>query len=350
MLTYLVRKLLTLPVVILGVTLVLFFLVLQLPAEERAKVYMPSIRPSASFEQREAMLQRVVEQYGLDRPFPVQYLNWLRNLIAGQWGYSPSWRQPVLDGLLQRVPASAELALAAMLPAIALAIILGSAASRHRGRFPDHLVRAAAFLAWAFPSFVLALILINVLYAWLGWFPPGRLSTWASSVVEADGFRAYTGMHTIDALLNGELKVCLDAARHLVLPAITLALSQWALLARVMRSSLLEALAQDYVTTARAKGLPERRIVNLHARRNALLPVISTGGVAVAMLISGLVVVESVFGFNGIGRAATDAMWNADVQTVVGFTLLSCVVTVFSSLIADVLYGLVDPRTRCGKA
>ncbi|NLF00256.1 MAG: ABC transporter permease [Anaerolineales bacterium] len=346
MLWYLGRRLLSLPLTILVVTLVLFFLILQLPVEERAKVYMPTMRPNASEEQEQELLQRAIDHYGLDKPFPVQYVSWLRNLVSGEWGYSPTWRQPVLDGLLQRAPASAELALAAMIPAVVLALALGSLASRRSGRLPDHLVRAAAFVAWAMPAFVSALVLINLLYAWLGWFPPGRLSTWANQIVEAKEFRTVTGMVTVDALLNNQPKVWLDAARHLVLPAFTLALAQWALLARVMRSSLLEALSQDYVTTARAKGVPERRVVNLHARRNAITPVISTGGVTVAMLISTMVVVESVFAFDGLGSAATEAMWNGDVQTVVGFTLLSCIVAVLSSFAADVLCWLVDPRMR----
>jgi ABC-type dipeptide/oligopeptide/nickel transport system permease component len=150
----------------------------------------------------------------------------------------------------------------------------------------------------------------------------------------------------VDALLNGNLGIFWNAVRHLVLPATTLAITQWALLTRIMRSSLLEVLSQDYITTARAKGVPEQRIVNLHARRNAVLPVISTGGVVVSSLISGVVVIEAIFNFDGIGHAAVEAILSADIPAVIGFTLFSCVVTVLTSLVADTLYAFVDPRTR----
>jgi peptide/nickel transport system permease protein len=233
-----------------------------------------------------------------------------------------------------------------MIPSVILALALGSLASRHYGRLPDHVVRTAAFVGWAFPPFILGLMLMNVLYAWLHWFPPERLSMWAKPLVAGETFRTFTGMYTVDALLNGNLRIFWDAARHLVLPGLTLAITQWALLVRITRSSLLDVLRQDYITTARAKGVPEQRVINLHARRNAVLPVISTGGVAVSLLISGVVVIEVVFNFNGIGRAAVEAMLSADVPAVVGFTLFTCVVTVLTSLITDVLYAFVDPRTR----
>jgi peptide/nickel transport system permease protein len=346
MIQYIIRRLLILPVVMLLVTLILFFFMLQMPPEQRAEVYMPELRPTITEEERAQIVQTIVERYGLDRPFPVQYVTWVRGLLAGEWGWSPSWTQPVLEGLLRRVPASTELALAAMIPAVILALALGSLASRLHGQLPDHVIRAATFVGWAFPPFILGLMLMNVLYAWLRWFPPERLSMWAQPLVEAQEFRAYTGMHTVDALLNGNLGIFWNAVRHLVLPATTLAITQWALLTRIMRSSLLEVLSQDYITTARAKGVPEQRIVNLHARRNAVLPVISTGGVVVSSLISGVVVIEAIFNFDGIGHAAVEAILSADVPAVVGFTLFSCVVTVLASLIADTLYAFVDPRTR----
>ncbi len=347
MIQYILRRLLILPLIIFLVTLMLFFLLWQLPLEMRIQVYMPRGLPGWMTPEEEAHLRAVViEQYGLDRPFPVQYVNWLHNLITGNWGFSPWWQQPVLEGLLRRAPATAELVLAAMIPSVILALSVGSFASRQRNRLPDHMVRAATFVGWAFPSFILGLMLMNVFYAWLDWFPPERLSIWASPIVHAEEFRTYTGMYTVDALLNGELRIFWDALRHLMLPAVTLAVVEWALLTRIMRSSMLEALTQDYITTARSKGVPERRVVNLHARRNALLPVISTGGVVASMLVSGIVVVEIIFSFNGIGAASAEAIVRADIPVALGFTIFTCMVTVLASLIADVLYGAVDPRVR----
>jgi len=343
---YIIRRLLVLPIVIFFVTVVLFLMYLRLPVEQRAMIYIPSFNPHITEEEFERLMQVTIDRYGLDDPLPVQYVKWLRELIADEWGFSPTWRETVLQGIRNRGPASLELALLAMIPAILLAVLLGSLSARGYGRFPDHAVRSASFVAWAFPPFILALILLNVFYAWLGWFPPGRSSLWASDIISSEAFRSYTGLLTLDALLNGELGVFWDALRHLVLPAFTLALAVWALLTRVMRSSLLDVLHQDYVTTARAKGLPERAVVNRHARRNAILPVISTGGAATSILITSLVVVEVVFNYNGIGRWALKAILESDIPVATGFTVFTCLVVVLASLLADILYAVVDPRVR----
>lgn len=335
-----------LPLIMFIVTLILFFIVLQLPVEMRVQVYLPSFNPHITGEEYERFVEHFIERYGLDKPLHIQYVNWIRNLVQGQWGYSPTWQQSVLEGLQQHAPATIELALFAMIPSTILALILGGLAARHQNRFPDYIVRAVAFTGWAFPSFILGLILMNVFYAWLHWFPPERLSVWASSIVNSDDFRAYTGMHTVDALLNGNLRLLWDAVRHLVLPGLTLAAVQWALLVRIMRASLLEVLKEEYITTARAKGLRERQVVNLHAGRNAVLPVISTAGVATSMLLSGVVVIEVLFNFNGVARWAIQAILQSDIPVAVGFALFSCTVTVLASLAADILYAVVDPRVR----
>jgi len=328
------------------VTLILFFIILQLPVEKRVQVYVPASNPNLKPEEYASLIEHTIERYGLDKPFHIQYVNWMRNLVQGQWGYSPTWGQPVLEGLRHRAPATIELGLFAMIPSIILALVLGRMAARNQNRFLDYILRAVAFMGWAFPSFILGLILMNLFYARLDWFPIGRLSVWASPIVNSDDFRAYTGMHTVDALLNGNLRVFCDAVRHLVLPGLTLAAAQWALLARIMRGSLLEVLTQGYITTARAKGLRERRVVNLHAGRNAVLPMISTAGVATSMLLSSVVVIEVVFNFHGVGRWSVAAIKGSDIPVAVGFVLFSCTVAVLASLIADILYAVVDPRVR----
>jgi ABC-type dipeptide/oligopeptide/nickel transport system permease component len=345
-LKYILRRLLVLPLIMFLVTMILFLLILQIPVEQRAQVYLASGNPNATPEQLAHKLQVTIEKYGLDKPWPVQYTHWLENVIKGDWGYSPSWRQPVLEGLLRRTPATIELTLFAMVPAFILAIVLGSLAAGRRNRIPDHVVRAAAFVGWAFPPFILAFILINVFYAWTGWFPPERLSIWASLVVNSEDFHTYTGFLTVDALLNSNLPIFWDAIRHMVLPGISLALVEWALLMRIMRSSLLDVLNQDYITTARAKGVHERQVLRYHARRNAILPVISAGSVVTSMLITWIVVIEVVFGYNGVGRGAFEAIANLEIQVAVGFAILSCMAVVLASLIADVLYAVVDPRIR----
>lgn len=346
MIQYIIRRLLMLPIIMFLVTSILFVLMLQIPAEQRAQVYLPSLNPHLTQEEFEETIQETIERYGLNEPFPVQYANWIGNVVKGQWGWSPSWKQPVLEGILQRAPASAELAIFAMIPSVVLALAIGGVAARYHGRVPDHVIRAAAFVGWAFPPFIFGLMSMNVLYAWLKWFPPERLSTWAKIMIDEGGFRTYTGLYTVDAILNGDLRIFWDAIRHLVLPGLTLALTQWALLTRIVRSSLLDALRQDYITTARAKGVHERTVVNLHARRNAILPVISIGGAATSMLITGIAIVEIIFNYRGLGRAAMGAIWLNDIPAVVGFAIFSCLVIVLVSLITDVLYAFVDPRVR----
>jgi peptide/nickel transport system permease protein len=345
-LKFILRRLLILPVVTFLVTAILFLLILQLPVEQRAQVYVPSANPHLSAEEYQELVQETIERYELNQPFAAQYINWIRNLARGEWGYSPAWREPVLEGLRRRAPATLELTLFAMVPSVVLAVVLGSVAAKNGHRLPDQVVRVAAFVGWAFPPFILALILMNVFYAWLGWFPPSRLSIWASPIVSSDSFRSYTGLMTLDGLLNARLDITRDALRHLVLPAASLAIIEWGLLTRVMRSSMMEVLRQDYIVTARAKGLAEQDIVNHHARRNAVLPVISTGAAVTAMLITWVVVIETIFNFNGVGRWAVRSMLQSDVPVAVGFAIFSCSVTILASLVADVLYAVVDPRVR----
>ena len=346
MIQYILRRVLVFPLIMFLVTVILFALMLQPPVEQRVMIYVPSFNPHITGDQFQELLARQIERYGLDDPFPVQYVRWLRDLATGEWGFSPTWRQPVLEGLRQRAPATLELAIFALTPSVVLALGLGSLAARYHNRFPDYVVRAATFTSWAFPPFILGLILMNVFYAWLGWFPPERLSTWATFVVRSEGFYALTGMHTVDALLNGDLTLFVDAVRHLVLPGVTLAIVQWALFTRVMRASLTGIMNQDYITAARAKGLSNRQVIRRHARRNAILPVVSLAGTAMSAFISNVVVVEMIFYINGVGRWAAKAILQADVPVALGFALFGCMVTVLTSLIADILYGVLDPRVR----
>jgi peptide/nickel transport system permease protein len=334
------------PVIVLLVTAILFLLLLQVPVEQRAAIYVPSANPHLSVEEYEALVEETIERYGLNEPFLVQYANWLRNLVRGQWGYSPASREPVLDALRRRAPATLELTLFAMIPAIGLAVVSGTAAATRRDRPADYAVRIGTFVGWAFPPFILALVLMNVFYAWLGWFPPERMSISVSPIVNSDQFHSFTGLLTIDALLNASPAIFWDAIRHLVLPALSLGIIEWALLTRIMRSSLADVLGEDYIMTARAKGVSERDVVGEHARRNALLPVISAGGTAASMLITWIVVIETLFNYNGVGRWAAKAILQSDIPVAVAFAFFACSLVILTSLIADLLYAVVDPRVR----
>jgi ABC-type dipeptide/oligopeptide/nickel transport system permease component len=346
MLPYLLRRLVVLPLVMCFVTLILFLFFLQLPLEQRVQVYMPPLHSNDTPEKVEHLQQEIIARRGLDRPLPVQYVFWIGGLLSGDWGYSASWREPVLEGLLRRAPASAELALVAMIPSVLLAFVLGNLAARYRNRVPDYSVRAAASVVWGLPSFFLAFVILIVFSIWLRWFSPGRLSVSLTFATLSSGFRTYTGMYTIDGLLNGNLQLVWDALMHLAMPALALALTQWALLTRIMRASLLEELRQDYITTARAKGLSEGKVRSGHARPNAVLPFISLTGISIPLLISDLIVVETIFNFNGLGGAVARSVISLDVPVGLGFALFACCITIAASWTADMLYGFFDPRVR----
>ena len=183
-------------------------------------------------------------------------------------------------------------------------------------------------------------------YAKLQWFFPGRLSSWASAIVYSSAFHQYTGMMTFDALLNLRFDIFADAFRHIFLPALTLAYVDWALILRVARSSMLEVIQQDYVRTARAKGLPERQVINHHARPNAMIPVATIGGLLLVGLLNGVVITETVFNYHGMGLFAATAALNFDAVSILGIALLAGALLVVANLVVDVLYSYLDPRIR----
>jgi peptide/nickel transport system permease protein len=188
--------------------------------------------------------------------------------------------------------------------------------------------------------------MIMVFYAALDWLPPGRLSEWARRVVLGANFVQYTRMNTVDALLNLRFDVLLDALRHLVLPVVTLSYVSWALILRITRTSTLEALRQDYVTTARSKGLRERVVINRHVRPNALMPVVTIGGLVLVGWMSGVVATETVFNIRGMGWFFATAALQLDMVSVLGFTLFNGVLLILGNLVVDILYGFIDPRVR----
>jgi ABC-type dipeptide/oligopeptide/nickel transport system permease component len=345
MIAYIVRRLLLFPVVLWGVTILVFATFMLLTPQQRVATYVQS--PSELHGGPEA-INRLIDKYGLDDPFAVQYGRWLGGVLRGNLGWSQSASMPVSEAVGRLLPATAELALLAIIPVIWGGIVLGSAAAVHHNHAMDHVLRFFSMVSRTFPSFVFGLIALMILYGKFGWFPPGRLSPWATEVVSSAGFHRYTGMNVVDAIMNGNLRVLWDALRHLILPVAILAAQSWAGLLRIMRSSMLETLRQDYITTALAKGLKNSDVVKIHARRNALLPLVTVGGLWMAYLMGGVVVIETVFNYNGLGRFAANAAQQLDFPAVLGFTLLFAAVLVGVNLIIDVLYAFLDPRIRLG--
>jgi len=201
-------------------------------------------------------------------------------------------------------------------------------------------------VGWSLPTFVAGLLALFVFYGILRWFPPGRLGLEASHIVNSDQFHLYTGIITLDAILNWNWFVFADALRHLVLPVIVLSYVSWAMLLRVTRSSMLETLRQEYVMTARAKGLPERIVIKRHARRNALIPVATVAGLTVAFLFNGLVITEYIFDLHGLGRWAANAAQQFDLPALLGYLLFNGFLIVMANLIVDIMYAFIDPRVR----
>jgi peptide/nickel transport system permease protein len=352
MVAYIIRRLIQLPLTVFGVTVLIFSMMQLLTPVERSALYVRDI-PHV-----DGALDAIIRRYGLDDPMPVQYWRWLvgrkdhvsgervGGVLRGDLGFSRTGRQPVIDLIKHRLPASMELALWSVVPIIGVGVWMGVTAAVHHNKLIDQVLRVFSIIGWSFPTFVFALLMLLIFYAKTGWFPPGRLSDWANMEVLSEGFHRYTQLNTLDALLNLKPNIFVDALRHMVMPIITLCYIQWAMLLRLTRSSMLEALRQDYITTARAKGLPEKTIINLHARRNALIPVVTVGGLTVVNLIGGVVITETIFNYPGMGRAAATAAGTLDVVTVLGIVLLSSVLLIIANLVVDVLYAFIDPRVR----
>jgi peptide/nickel transport system permease protein len=349
---YIIRRLLLMPVILFGVTLLIFAMLSFLDPAERAALYVRAI------PKNEAMMDSIIRKYGLDRPIYEQYWIWLvgrtdkvsgdliGGVLRGNFGYSRSASQPVADLISRRFPATIELTLYSIIPIIGIGVWLGIISAVNHNKPIDQIARIFSIIGYSFPSFVFGLLVLMILYAQLQWFPPGRLSTWANDFVNSGAFVTYTKLITIDALLNGRVDIFLDALRHMVLPILTLSYINWALYLRVTRSSMLETLRQDYVVTARAKGVSEKNVINRHARPNALIPVVTLGGLTIAGLLGGVVITETIFEYPGIGSAAGAAAAQLDVVTVLSFTLMTATILVFANLIVDVAYVFLDPRVR----
>ena len=340
MLTFVMRRLLALPLVMLAVTALIVFLMQFLSPAQRASSFVRG-------EQQLQNIDAIVKQYGLDQPFYVQYWHWLQNASQGNLGYSRASHQPVMDTLRERFPATAELAFYACLPIIGIGIWLGTLAGLNKDKLVDQVARVLAVIGFSLPTFVLGIWLLVIFYGALGWLPGfGQLSQESTLQIAISGLKRYTGFLTVDTLLNGRFELFVDAVKHLILPVVTLTTISSAGILKVMRSSLLEVLGQDYVRTARAKGLSERAVNLKHARRNALLAVATLAGLTVAGLLTGAIITETIFAYPGIGSWGAQAATQLDYPGVLGFAVFTALLVVVANLVVDLAYGMIDPRVR----
>lgn len=336
---FLIRRLLLLVPTMIGVTLLIFTVIQLFSPVERASLFITSEKAAANIEE-------ILQKYHLNDPVYVQYAYWMGAVLNGNLGWSLSARQPVSQAISQAFPATVELVFFSIPLTILLGIKLGVISAVRRDKLPDHITRIIAIVGWSLPTFWLGLLLLAVFFGVLGWFPPLRLDLQTENFVRSAQFVRYTGLNIVDAILNGQFWIVPEALKHLVLPTITLTTVQIALIIRVMRSSMLEALGKGYVTTARAKGLSEKEVINKHAQRNALIPTITLSGLLAAGLINGVVITETVFNYKGIGYFAARAAVTLDIPAVLGFSLFAAFIFVIANLLTDITYAYIDPRIR----
>ncbi len=340
MFAFIVRRLLFLPVVIFVLTVIIVGLLQLLSPERRAAAYVTN-------EQQARNLEAIIKDHGLDQPFHIQYWMWLKSALRGDLGFSKASNKPVVATIKERFPSTVELAVYSLIPLLGFGIWFGTIAGLNRNKFVDQFARIYATITNNIPTFVLGVILLVIFYGFFNLAPgPGQLSPENQVNLIIKPVPRITGMLSFDALLAGNWVIFWDVLRHLILPVITLTTVSTSTLIMVTRGSLIDTLSQDYVRTARAKGLPER-VVNLkHARRNALLPVATLGGFQVIGLLGGAIITETIFAWPGVGSWGSDAAARFDVAGILGFALLAAVVTVLMNLAVDLLYAVIDPRIR----
>ena len=334
MTAFIARRLFLLLPVLLGVTVVTFTLTRIIPGNPIDLM----VSPLASHETRE----RIAENAGLNDPLWVQYFRYIKGVTRGDFGDSFVTNQPVLDDLTSRFMPTFELTLFAMLLAIVLAVPLGIASAVWRGTWIDHISRLLAVFGVAMPVFWVSLVAIYIFFFLLNWLPApqGRISVIIAPPA------SITGLYTIDSLMSGNWQAFRSSVLSMLMPASVLAFAAMAPLARMTRASMVEALEADYTRAARALGLSEQSIIFRHALRNAILPIITMIAIVYGYLLGGVVLVENVFAWPGLGRYVYNAIASSDYPALQGFILYSTTVYVLLFLLVDVLYVILDPRVR----
>ena len=332
---FLARRLFLMIPLLIGISLVAFTISNAIPADPTA----------ANLGERAAADPEIVatfrEKWGLDEPLHVQYLTYLSNLLKGDMGTSIRSRRPVSEELGRFLPATIELATFGILVSLVMGVLFGIISAVWRNRPIDFIVRILSLIGVSAPVFWLALIGLIVLYLRWDVVPgPGRLD---AKLRPPPGV---TGLYTVDSLLAGDWRTLRDALEHLILPSLVLGAYSAGLITRITRSSMLEVLSMEYMTTARSKGLREWTVITRHGLRNALMPVVTIIGLSYGNLLSGAVLTETIFAWEGIGRYAYNAARTLDFPVLMGVSMLIAIIFVLMNLIVDILYYWLDPRLR----
>ena len=333
---YLAKRLVSLAITIAGIAVVTFFLSLVIPLDPLATIAGPQAPPET--------VERLRTLYGFDQPTYVQFFRYVGRLLEGDLGTSFQTNRPVLDDLIQFFPATLELATVATIISVVLGIALGVLSAVYQNSIVDHLSRVVSLVGVSMPVFWLGLVLLLVFYFKLGWLPePGRLDI---MLIEPP---RVTGFLLVDAVIAGDWAVFWDGLRHMILPAAVLGLFGLAGIARIVRSSMLEVLSQEYIKTARVKGLSENLVITRHALRNALVPTVTMIGLTYGGLLEGSVLTETIFSWPGLGRYLTTAFLTLDLNAIVGGTMLVAITYSLVNLVVDLLYAYLNPRITMGQ-
>ena len=326
MIAFLFRRLLAAIPLVLGIATIVFFLLSLAPGDAASFFVSPNITPE--------VLDQIRRNMGLDQPVHIRYVRWMSSMLRGDFGVSFTRNQPVLDIVTEILPNTLLLSLCAVVLAFSGGILIGVFQAVRQNRLADSSLSVVGLFFYSMPSFWLALMLILVfslgarnLWEWPIWFPA-------------------SGMTSVDYPFMSPVEQARDRLMHLVLPSVSLSLVLAAGIARYMRGSMLEVIRQDYIRTARSKGLSEISVVFKHALRNGLIPVVTLLGLYLPFLFSGAVLIETVFAWPGMGRLVVDAIFQRDYPVVMGGTFMFAIMVVAGNLVADVLYALVDPRIR----
>lgn len=330
------KRLIYLVIMLFGVATLVFILTKMIPGDP----------VTANLSQRALSDPEIVAAYkakhGLDEPMYVQYILYIKNLLHFDLGTSIRTNTPVLDELARCYPATIELALFAIVVAAILGILFGIISAIRRNSIIDQIVRAISVTGVSIPSFWFALLVLFLFYYKLKILPgPGRLSTMFSAP------ETVTGLYVIDSLIEGDIPKAIDALRHLILPGCVLAAFTMGLITRTTRSNLLDVMSTDYIRTARAKGLSRTKLILKHALGNALIPVLTVIGLGLGNLLGGMVLVETIFGWPGVGQYAYQSVLSADYPAIIGVALLIALNYMVINTVVDILYGIIDPRVRC---
>ena len=330
---YFIRRVSLLIPTFLGITIVAFGFVRILPGD-------PVLLMAGERGLTPERYEKLLNEFGYNRPIWEQYFDYLWKLLHGDMGYSLVKKQPVFSEFFTLFPATVELAICAMLLAILLCLPAGIISASKRGSFSDQAIMGTALVGYSMPIFWWGLLLIIVFSGWLGWTPvSGRISLMYY-------FEQNTGFMLIDSLISNQQGAFGSAVKHLILPTVVLATIPLAVIARQTRSAMLEILGEDYVRTARAKGLSVWRVIYIHALRNAMIPVVTVIGLSVGTLLAGAILTETIFSWPGIGKWMVDSISRRDYPVVQGGLLLIAAIVMVVNLLVDMTYGIINPRIR----